>query len=498
MPKNDIGGFFVSLGLNLDKSSWETGNRLIDGMGNSINKLIGTARNAAVVLTGTAIAAGSIESAAYKTSVALGVTTEKLDLWKTAAKIAGVSADGVVGAMTQIANVQNRLKGDDSGIEAFSKKLGKLKISYQEIQDLSADEALAYILTKAQSLEGNGMNRAEIATAVGDIVGTGGRDLYIELQGQKKSVEEFLAGASKITFTNANSNKEARDFMEEVRTLKAASESLSKLLGSEIGGELTGYVKSINDWITDHGDEIKDAIGTLAQNVGKIVEKAVGAGQAAWPTVKKVGAAAVQSVVDTGAGVVKAGKAVAAGDGKEFVEAMKETANAAIVTPVKQVADAISETGWAQNQRSKNDAEAAIRKYKKEKGYDFFSIPYNELTPELQAEFDKYAEQSWGHLRFAGAVKDGIMRPDGTVTQVAPDDWVFAARNLGDLARAFVPQNHTAVSGGEYTINQTFNINGGSDMPQVLRQQAYRGTQEGLLEIMQQSSQRLQLMSGTR
>jgi hypothetical protein len=55
-----------------------------------------------------------------------------------------------------------------------------------------------------------------------------------------------------------------------------------------------------------------------------------------------------------------------------------------------------------------------------------------------------------------------------------------------------------AVSGGEYVINQTFNISGGNDMPQVLRQQAYRGTQEGLLEIMQQSSQRLQLMSGTR
>ena len=50
----------------------------------------------------------------------------------------------------------------------------------------------------------------------------------------------------------------------------------------------------------------------------------------------------------------------------------------------------------------------------------------------------------------------------------------------------------------ESVINQTFNINGGNDMPQVLRQQAYRGTQEGLLEIMNQSSQRMQLMSGTR
>lgn len=505
MPKNDIGGFFVSLGLNLDKNSWDTGNRLIDGMGNSINKLIGTARNAAVVLTGTAIAAGSIESAAYKTSEALGVTTEKLNLWKTAAKIAGVSADGVVGAMSQIANVQNRLKWDDSGIEAFSKKLGKLRISYQEIKDLSADEALSYILTKAQSLEGNGMNRAEIATAVGDIVGTGGRDLYIELQGQKKSVEEFLAGASKITFTNANSNKEAREFMDEVRLLKTASENLSKLLGSEIGGELTGYVKSLNDWITDHGKEIADGIGVIAENVGKLVEKLVGAGQAAWPTVKKVAGTAATSVKDTAAGVANMGKALSEGDTEALIEAGKETFTAAVVTPLKETAEIVSESQWATGLRTKNDAEKAIRSYAESAGYTgfkgaFSDLPYEQLPDELKEAFDKYAKKDFigGKYHWAGVVKDGIMRPDGTITQVAPDDWVFAARNLGDLARAFVPQNHTAVSGGEYTINQTFNINGGSDMPQVLRQQAYRGTQEGLLEIMQQSSQRLQLMSGTR
>ncbi len=502
MPKNDIGGFFVSLGLNLDKNSWDTGNRLIDGMGNSINKLIGTARNAAVVLTGTAIAAGSVESAAYKTSEALGVTTEKLNLWKTAAKIAGVSADGVVGAMSQIANVQNRLKWDDSGIEAFSKKLGKLRISYQEIKDLSADEALSYILTKAQSLEGNGMNRAEIATAVGDIVGTGGRDLYIELQGQKKSVEEFLAGASKITFTNAGSNKEARDFMEQVRLLKTASENLGKLLGSEIGGELTGYVKSLNDWIGEHGDEIANGISTVAENVAKLVEKAIGAGQAAWPTVKKVAGTAATSVKDTAAGVVKM---VTADDAGEFAEAAKETFTAGIVTPLKETAEIVSESQWATGLRTKNDAEKAIRSYAESAGYTgfkgaFSDLPYEQLPDELKEAFDKYAKKDFigGKYHWAGVVKDGIMRPDGTITQVAPDDRVFAARNLGDLARAFVPQNHTAVSGGEYTINQTFNINGGNDMPQVLRQQAYRGTQEGLLEIMQQSSQRLQLMSGTR
>lgn len=77
MPKNDIGGFFVSLGLNADKHSFETGNKLIDTVANSFNKLIGAARNAAVVLAGTAIATGQVESAAYKTAEKIGISTDR-------------------------------------------------------------------------------------------------------------------------------------------------------------------------------------------------------------------------------------------------------------------------------------------------------------------------------------------------------------------------------------------------------------------------------------
>lgn len=561
MPRNDIGGFFVSLGLNLDKASWETGNRIVDGMGNTFNKLIGTARNAAVVLAGTAIATGSIESAAYKTSVVLGVTTEKLDLWKTAAKIAGVSADGIVGAMTRIADVQNRLKWDDSGIEAFSKKLGKLKISYEEIKDLGADEALEYILAKAQSLEGNGLNRAEIATAVGDIVGTGGRDLYIELQGQEKSVKDFLAGAGKINFTNSQTNKESRDFMQEVRTLKTASENLTKLLGSEIGGELTGYVKSINEWIGEHGTEIANGISTVAQNVGKLVEKIVGAGQAAWPTIKKVGAGAADSVKEGYEGTKKIVAGIASGDTEQVVEGTKQAWNAGPGMVVNGAKEGVKTVQERITDNKEYDVQGILSRTKTEwdKKYGdhpilniYKKLAFDDLPEDLQSDINDYrknVDAKWLPGSVSGKnsnkLQDGIIRPDGTVTQVAPDDWVLAARNLGDLSEAFAPVNYkiagpeekepqltvdgtitqvapdilsslTAAIGelaqamvhpaaqtfnqssGEYTINQTFNISGGNDMPQVLRQQAYRGTQEGLLEIMQQSSQRLQLMSGTR
>lgn len=487
MPKNDIGGFFVSLGLNIDKNSWDTGNRLIDGMGNGLNKLIGTARNAAVVLAGTAIATGSVESAAYKTSVVLGVATEKLDLWKASAKIAGVSADGIVSAMTQIANVQNRLKWDDSGIEAFSKKLGKLGIAYKEIKDLSSDKALEYILTKAQSLEGGTMTTAEIATAVGDIVGNGGRDFYIELQRQGKSVPDFLAGAGSTVFTNSDSNKKAADFAVQFNTLKTELESITKLLGSEVGGVMTPYIKTINDFIKDNKTTIIDGIKTTAEATEKIVGKVIeitamltpfiAAGMRQW-------GADVNQIL-TGMGLIMKGEV---GEG---VKTMTLGGN------FDQAIDTATGNGMSKATANVTIGARAIP------GYGTLAHGTDWLMKNLgfmsEDEYNSYwAKGGYVDQAKGKKIKDGIMRPDGTVTQVAPDDWVFAARNLGDLARAFVPQNHTAVSAGEYTINQTFNINGGSDMPQVLRQQAYKGTQEGLLEIMQQSSQRLQLMSGTR
>lgn len=551
MPKNDIGGFFVSLGLNIDKDSWETGNRLIDGVGNSFNKLIGSTRNAAVVLAGTAAITGQLETAAYKTSQALGLSTEALDVWKASAKIADVNADAIVSSLRKISSVQARIKYDGSGLSQLQSQLDKLQMSYAEIQDMDAGQATQKILEKAQYMLNNGSNMLEVAAYVEDILGAGARDLLIDLDRRGLSVKQGLAEGQSKTFTNSGTNAEAQNFMTEVRLLKQAAESMSKLLGSEVANQLTDYVKDINDWIDEHGTDIANGIKTVSEGVGKLVGKFVDfitdedvqeAAKAALNIIK-------DSVTETFEGTKKIAHGIVTGNGSEIVGGGKQALTGAVVTPAQAITEGIHNSDWATGQRSKNEAEAEIRAYKKKKGYGLpSSIPYEELTPDLQSEFDKYAEKSFGHFRFAGAVKDGIVRPDGTVTQVAPDDWVIAARNLGDVARAFqpeqehiVPQDHennavieknitqnytvapeqntalntlaqhvgmlttafipqqkTAVSGGEYTINQTFNISGGNDMPQVIRQQAYRGTQDGLLAVMEESSRRLQLMSGTR
>ncbi len=533
MPKNDIGGFFVSLGLNLDKNSFETGNRLIDGVANSFNKLIGSARNAAVALGTTAVATGAIESSAYKNATALGITTEALDLWKASAKIAGVEANALISSISRISNVQNRIKFDGSGLSQLQSQLNKIQMSYAEIMDLSADEATAKILEKAQSML-DGTNTAEIAAYVEDILGAGARDLLIELDRRNIKLPQLQAEAKKTIFTTSADNEKGSNFIKEGNTLKTELESIGKLVGDSVGGKLTPYLKGVNDWIQDNADDIKTAINNISELVGRIANKvapytkdiadiALGA---ATGNMEKVSEASedlgYQLVADT------AGKLT--GQSKEKIKDLSNK-KTDVIQAIAQERTKLLGPATSVNQ--------------------FKQIAFNDLPEELQQQIIELQKEDpkfkpagvSGLPKAPKKVKDGIMRPDGTVTQVAPDDWVFAARNLGDLAQAFTPKqtniidqfqiqeqktkpvddkslfiskeietlintvsrlsfvpqpNQSMQNNNSYTITQNFTINGGNDIPQVIRQQAYEGTQNGLLQLMEQSAQRLQLMSGTR
>lgn len=540
MAKNDIGGFFLSLGLNPDKNSFETGNKLIDGITDSFNKLIGTARNAAVVLTGTAVAAGVVESASYKTSAKLGISTEALDLWKASAKIAGVSADGLVGSMGRLADVLNHMTIDGSGIEAYSEQLWKLGLGVEDIMDLSPEKAYEKIIATAQAKAEEAQKKITAATnrlaenpqdagaqaalreaqrekqnvtvAVGDVLGDEGQNFFIELQRQGKSIEEFLYGAGKTVFTDAESNQKAAEFAVQANTLKAEIESITKLVGSEMGGVLTPHLESVNNWLQNNGDVIKDKIKEVATTTEKIIGTAISRISNFWDKNGDTIKTAVTTISSTTEKIV--GEALKTlGDwwsahGDELLGAIQNIGNGVALVVTKLVEFAGSETGKTAGSAWFKSAKGAVETTKN-LVVDIWNGNWEKAYYDYLEGFEKTiiepSKDLWnavsGKGRSESSVKDGIIRPDGTVTQVAPDDWVLAARDLGDLARAFIPQNtvnNTNTTTGEYTINQTFNINGSNDMPQVLRQQAYRGAQEGLMAAFEQSSNRLQMMSGTR
>lgn len=104
-------------------------------------------------------------------------------------------------------------------------------------------------------------------------------------------------------------------------------------------------------------------------------------------------------------------------------------------------------------------------------------------------------------LKSLQSMQDGIMRPDGTITRVAPDDWVFAARNVEDLAAAFLPPgmtNNSVNAPASFVINQSFTINGSSSTAAAIKVQAYNGATEALRQTMTNSQRIMQLMPGQR
>lgn len=461
MAKNDIGGFFVSLGLNPDKNSFDAGQKLVGGMTDSLNKLIGTARNAAVVIAAQKAITGAINESGESlqklhTAERLGITAEKLNVWRAAAKIAGADANSLVASMSKIADVQARLKWDDSGIVAFSQKLSKLRIGYDEIKDLNSDEALKYIFQKAETMKGE-MTTAEISAALEDIAGSGAADLFLELQRQGKTFNQFYEGAAATQYQNPNDMLGAATFATEMKTLGATVDSVKNSVIDAIASKLAGPAATLNKWLSDHQTDISNGI----EKIGTATEKLVTKIGDWW---EKNGDKVLANLEVLGSYVATIIGFLTSEKGKGAAKGIKDQMSAAWET-AKEITKAAWNGNWA-------------------------AIP-NIYANGVENYFDG--------LKTTLGVKDGIIRPDGRVTPIAPDDWVFAARDVSDMAKAFIPQGMAAVNApAEYSIVQNFTITGASDIPQVLKQQAYRGTQEGLMAIMQQSSQRLQMMSGTR
>ena len=510
MPKNDIGGFFLSIGAAIDKASFEASNRLIDGLGNSFNKLIGSARNAANTLANTALDTAKVGDSAQRLADAWNVSTESINLWRATAKIATTDAKSLDSALGKLADVKNGLKFGD-GFNAFAKELGKLGMGYGELDNLDPDKQLEKIINHA--LTTSTLNKAETAKLLQNLLGTGASQLYLKLSDKGyTNVGQYQQDVvQKTILTNEQDFKDLAAFQEQVNIFDQTVDSLSTLLGSTLARNLTDPLTNLNDWLVAHGDEIKDAMDKLGTAIGKILGES-------GETIATAGSVATNSV-----GVIKdivtaetpEEKQAAAEKGQELIESWKNpgedagalanlVATTATITDKAtdeafNIIDGIKEK-YAEYQNKKlieKDIETAYQKKnagKKKKDY-------TQLIPGVDIDAGKIkVAQSLGakNLKYV-QVQDGIIRPDGTVAQVAPDDWVFAARNIGDMARAFIPQNYNSVSApSEYNIVQNFTINGGNDMPQVLRQQAYQGTQDAMLQMMDQSARRLQLMSGTR
>lgn len=458
----NIGGFYASLGLNPDKASFESGMKLINSTADSFNKLIGAARNAAVVLAMDKL--GASEAKLNRTSKTIGVTTEAMKVWSTAARIAGVNAEGVLGSMNKLANVINRQKYDAGAVTALTEKLGLLGIKYKEINELSADKGMKLILQRAQEAVNAGATLSEVAWKVEDILGSDAMDLFVTMMQKGLTPDQMLAGAGNKIYTGAGDNEAATKFNAEFSEFKTTVRNIAEALGIKGEKLVTPYIEKINNWFDNNGNKIKTAI----DNIYNVADKTIGT------SVKIIG-----DWWKTNGDTVK--------------DKLEE-----LVAGLQLI------FGWITSEKGQSTIKKifGLGKNSFSTTWEMSKMMWQGNMQGAGMRFLQGIGDMWdgikGIVNPTESTQDGIMRPDGTVVQVAPDDWVFAARDVGNMARAFIPQTPVQTGNSEYVINQEITINGGNDLPQVLRQQAFNGAHDGLLAAMAQSSNRLQQMSGTR
>ena len=496
--------FVYNLILKQDRQSFDSGARSLDKVSNNISRMIGVARNAAAALGAMHMIMG--EGKALQTANAIGVTSKRLDEFKVAAKIAGVSADGLIQsmasldqAMTDYAFGKNN-PGLEKALGILSTRSG-MSMNIENLRSMDAADRIEYVLKAAQKLT----NKKEAASLVSDILGTAGKDFYWALETGGKSIESALAQARGMIFADEGSKQKAFGFSSELRETMAIMQQIGMFTFSELGGNLTPFLKSLNDFFKNNGGTLKESIKGFSDSLSIIAG-----------ALKPFAENALKTAVEVLLNLTNAIAALVTGDTDKAAESAKK-----IFGAIRDGAY-YALTGGENPQLKDKRALIKQRLKKDNPGANalFFASDkknLSDLPSDLQSEINEYIRQGGNLADFAdylkvpmyinagkgGAVgrsmQDGIMRPDGTITRVAPDDWVFAARSVGDLARMFMPQSlqPAYAGGGSVVINQTLTLNGAADFPQEARRAAYDGTAAALRNLNAFRERRL-LMPGTR
>lgn len=599
------GGFFYSVKAVVDKASFESGRQELAKLAQSGKRLSAGFTAAGAALVGAAKIAGNVAQAELKAARSIGVSTDALSKWKTAANIAGASANGLIGAMAGIENKMQHLKTGTVDMN-LAKNLGLMGIGYGDFADMDAEGRMKAVFSRADSMN----DQKLAATLVGDILGQAGREYYDSLKLSGKTLEQQLKEAQSLNFMTEKNRKEAAAFASEFNAVKEAGKSIAQLIGSDIAAELTPLARKIKTYLITNRDAIVRGITGLAKGVGSVFNAVAGAVGKVAPIVEKLinkfgGLDKVIVKLGVGFGTMKLmqfagslksmisglnllklalggiGKGLMAGgiflllDDLMYYFAGGESLIGSVIPKIKEFAkelgfndidlsnlvQGLKDVGAELVKLSGSSLKMAIQLFSdlalifkslisgdmdklSENLKKFFNDwkqgleavfnlnevkesgkkAYEETLKRGGSKFEAAAMASdqgireipllgpiygalydgiWGENKATGKkAEDGIIQPDGRLINISPDDWVFAAKNVEDIASAFVPHgmitNNSMSAPATYVINQSFTVNGGNATPQAVRAEAYRGTSQALQTNLKNAARIMQLMPGTR
>jgi len=538
MSDESIGGFFVDLGIKTD-GSIEKGIGQFEGLTNSVSRLIGTIRNVSAASFALATVTSTMETAELHAAELLNTNAETLTMWKIAASTATADSKGFISSLTSLEEKMQGLKFGkvDQGL---AESLSRLNIGYQQLADMDLTQRVKLIFERATELQ----DQDQAERLIGQILGDSGMKMFNYMKLQGVSLDELLLNAQQSVFTGTESKIKAMSFTSELNALKSSLKELSALTGSELGGIFEPLVAGLNDLIQKHHDLIQsgiiDTFGKIKEEADKVVPTIDRLAKSFEELVKNVtksdnfqtaldklkngliefGADSSKLIMDSFQGPVDFFAKLSTGDWQgawesylNFYKTMNEDV-IDVFSSEKEFSEnynayqkKMKETkNLSDNKGTGTDAAGLFFNWVNEKinNIDFSSDKIN--TEGINIPKSNPEDKSWFRHY---SVDDGIVKPNGEVINISPDDWVFAMKDPSNLTGGISPESIKSLVSKtvgsiqnnvteNITVNQTFNITGTNNLPQTIKQQVQKGIYDGVGDLLQKSSTRLQLMSGIK
>lgn len=254
-----VAELFAKLGLDIDKGSWEKGDKLLGTFkagftavvaGFGIHKLAGMVEGVA-----------ELADAAVKSASKLGITVEAVQELGYAAKLSDISQGELEGSLTKFSRtLEQAKKGSGEAADAL-KKLG---IPMRELKGETLDQNLE-VIADAFAKMPDGPQKAALAM---QLFGRSGTRLIPLLNGGKEGLVELRNEAHKLGIVvDTETAKKFEEFNDDQTRLSETWRGLKTQVVSALLPALHELVTRLMGWVEAHREIIKAGLTKVIEGL---------------------------------------------------------------------------------------------------------------------------------------------------------------------------------------------------------------------------------------
>ena len=278
-----LGGFWASLRLKSDKTSFDKGKKQLNETKEAVKGLSSFILKTAAATWAFVGITSAFQRKQAMMAYTLHMSSQELMAWEGAASMAGVSGNALAQSMMTLENKVNRLKLGEVDV-GMMRSLGMLGVNYSKFAATNSSERMKMVMHQAMGMG----DKKKAGELVRDTLGDAGKEMFEYLKMSGDSIDHILATAKQMTFTTDTSKKNAMIFDQNLKQTLFSFKEMGNLFGSELAVGLTPVIKEINQLIIANKGLIKDNIIKFAKSLTTVAKGVFGILKLGVPIVKGI------------------------------------------------------------------------------------------------------------------------------------------------------------------------------------------------------------------